>query len=73
MMSEICPQCGSSWTRSSRPSRLYFNQHGPVISPGCLSLVLLASGSIQFGAGEWLWPTFRMYLFVLGTLAILAR
>lgn len=72
MMSECCPQCGSSWTRSSRRSRLYFNHHGPVIPPGCLSLVLLASGSVLFATGEWLLPVFRMYLFVLGALAVLA-
>jgi hypothetical protein len=72
MMSEPCPQCGSSWTRSSRRSRLYFNQHGPVIPPGCLALILLASGTGLFAAGEWLLPSFRIYLFVLGALAVLA-
>jgi hypothetical protein len=72
MMNEPCPQCGSSWTRSSHRSRLYFNQHGPVIPPGCLSLALLFSGSVLFAAGEWLLPTFRVYLFVLGALGVLA-
>ena len=71
-MSELCPQCGSSWTRTSRRRRLYFNQDGPVIPPGCLAIILLAIGAAFFAVGEWLLPTFRIYLFVLGTLAVLA-
>jgi len=72
MMSESCPQCGSSWTRSSHRRRLYFNQDGPVIPPGWLAIILLATGSTCFAVGAWLLPTFRLSLFVLGSLAVLA-
>ena len=72
MMSEPCPQCGSSWTSSSRRRRLYFTQDGPVIPPGWLAIILLAVGSTFFAVGEWLLPTFRISLFVLGALAVLA-
>lgn len=72
MTNDLCPECGSSWTRSSRRRRLYYNNHGPVIPPGCLALVLLAVGAVMFALGEWLLPAFRVYLFVLGMLAVLA-
>jgi hypothetical protein len=71
-MSEPCPQCGSNLTRSSRRSTLYFNRHGPAIPPGCLAVFLLIIGSGLFALGEWLLPTFRLYLFVIGAVMVLA-
>ena len=71
-MSEPCPNCGSTETRSGRRIRRYASRHGPVISPGCLSVALLAIGCALFAVGEWLLPAFRRELFVLGTVAVLA-
>ena len=71
-MSELCPNCGDIETRSGRRSRRYYNQHGPVIPPGCLAVVLLALGCALFAVGEWLLPTIRRELFVLGAVAVLA-
>lgn len=71
-MSEPCPKCGSNKTRAGRRIRLYASRHGPVIAPGCLSMVLLAVGCALFAAGEWLLPTSRPYLFVVGAVAVLA-
>jgi hypothetical protein len=70
-MSEPCPKCGSNETRSGRRIRLYASRHGPVIAPGCLSLISLAVGCVLFAAGEWLLPVFRLYLFVVGAVAVL--
>ena len=71
-MRETCPNCGSSETRSGRRSRSYYNRHGPVIAPGCLALVLLVIGCALFAVGEWLLPAFRLELFVLGAVLVLA-
>ena len=71
-MREPCPNCRSSETRAGRRSRFYYNRHGPVVSPGCLSLVLLATGCSLFAVGEWLLPAFRPELFVLGAMLVLA-
>jgi hypothetical protein len=71
-MSEPCPICGSSKTRAGRRRRLYANRHGPVIAPSGLAVVLLALGCTLFAGGEWLFPTFRPELFVLGAVFILS-
>ena len=70
-MQEPCPICGSTETRAGRRRRRYANQHGPVIAPGCLAVVLLALGCTLFAGGEWLFPTVRPELFVLGALLVL--
>lgn len=71
-MHEPCPLCGSTETRSGRRSRRYANRHGPVIAPGDLAVVLLVLGCALFAGGEWLLPTFRRELFVLGAVLVLA-
>jgi hypothetical protein len=71
-MYEPCPHCGSTQTRPGRRSRLYYTRHGPVIAPGCLALIVLALGCTLLAVGEWLLPSFRRELFLLGALAVLA-
>ncbi len=71
-MSQPCPKCGSDETRAGRRIRLYASRHGPVIAPGALSMILLAVGCALFAAGEWLLPTLRPGLFVVGAVAVLA-
>lgn len=71
-MHEPCPLCGSTETYSGRRRRRYASQHGPVIAPGGFAVVLLALGCAVFAEGEWLLPTFRRELFVLGAVLVLA-
>ena len=71
-MREPCPNCGSIETRSGRRSRSYYNRHGPVVAPGCLAVVLLTLGCALFAVGEWLLPAYRLELFVLGAVIVVA-
>ncbi|HEY7348321.1 MAG TPA: hypothetical protein VH599_08380 [Ktedonobacterales bacterium] len=70
-MSEPCPNCGSYRTRAARRGTLYYSRHGPVVPPGCLSLILVAVGFALFVVGEWLLPAFRLGLFLFGAVVLL--
>jgi hypothetical protein len=50
-MGDPCSLCGSTETSAGRRRRRYANRHGPVIAPGGLALVLLATGCTLLPGG----------------------